>query len=126
MKVFYLDGLRTEFTNERGMQIQTQETFFPTDLFALSLASCMLTCMGIKAKQIAFDLKGTIAEVQKEMTSKPNRHIGKIVVRIQCPQNPQGAAKKSLEQAALECPVHNSLHPSVQVEVDFTWGTGAI
>ena len=30
--------------------------------------------------------------------------------------------KEKLEKAALECPVHHSIHPDISLEVDFVWG----
>lgn len=131
MKVVYLGDLHTECTHESGAKVETDapkdnqgkgETFSPTDLFAVSLASCMVTLMGIHARKLAVDLKGMTAEVDKEMSVSGPRRIGKIIVRIRSSSMPNTAVREKLEQAALECPVHKSLHPDIRVEVDFVWG----
>ena len=49
------------------------EAFSPTDTVASALASCILTIMGIKAKDLDIDLKGTKAQVTKIMASEPRR-----------------------------------------------------
>lgn len=49
------------------------EQFSPTDLLATSLASCMLTVMGIKAKQLAIPLEGFTFSVNKIMAANPRR-----------------------------------------------------
>lgn len=130
IKVIYKGDLRTEAFHESGSIVETDapkdnqgkgERFSPTDLFALSLASCMLTLMGIGARKLAIDLKGATAEVEKEMASSP-RKIGKLVVRIRSSQNPPAEARAKLEEMALTCPVHASLHPSIKLEIDFVWG----
>ena len=40
------------------------ERFSPTDLLATSLATCMITVMGIKARTMGFDLNGVKIEVE--------------------------------------------------------------
>lgn len=131
MKVVYVGGLHTECTHESGAKIATDapkdnmgkgEEFSPTDLFALSLASCMITLMGIVAPKLGVELKGTSAEVEKEMSTVGVRRIGKIIVRIRSALAPNPQAREKLEKAALECPVKHSLHPDIKVEVDFVWG----
>lgn len=131
MKAVYLGDLRTECTHETGSKIQTDapkdnmgkgETFSPTDLFAASLGTCMLTIMGIAARKVAVDLKGATAEVEKGMVTGPQRRLGKIIVRIRSALSPTPQIREKLEKAALECPVHHSLHPDIKVEVDFIWG----
>jgi uncharacterized OsmC-like protein len=131
MKVVYVGGLHTECTHESGAKIATDapkdnmgkgEEFSPTDLFALSLASCMITLMGIVALKLGVELKGTSAEVEKEMSAVGVRRIGKIIVRIRSALVPNPQAREKLEKAALECPVKHSLHPDIKVEVDFIWG----
>ncbi len=131
MKILYLGGLHTECIHESGAKIETDapkdnmgkgEAFSPTDLFALSLGSCMLTLMGIASKKLGIDLKGMSAEVEKEMSASSPRRVGKIIVRIRSSHLPTLQARGKLEQAAIECPVKHSLHPEIKLEVDFVWG----
>lgn len=130
MKVIYLGDLHTECTHESGAKIITDAPkdnmgkggdFSPTDLFAVSLGSCMMTLMAITAHKLGIELKGMSAEVEKEMSSAPRR-IGKLIVRIRSPFLPNPIAREKLEKEALNCPVHLSLHPDIKVEVDFVWG----
>jgi len=126
----YLGDLRTRCVHENGANLETDapkdnmgkgENFSPTDLLALSLASCILTLMGIGARQLKLDLSGTTADVEKEMAVSPRR-IGRIVVRVQSKLSPTPEERKKLEQMALTCPVHASLHPEIKLEIDFVWG----
>jgi len=131
MKVFYLGDLHTECTHESNARIETDapkdilgkgESFSPTDLLAVSLASCMITLMGIQARGLAIDLKGMTAEVEKEMASSGKRRVSRIVVRIRSGLPLAAPIREKLEKAALDCPVRVSLHPDVKLEVDFVWG----
>lgn len=97
------------------------ESFSPTDLVATALGTCMLTLMGIAARSLNVDLIGTRVSVQKEMVTTPMRRIGKLGVKISVPARLTTEQKKRLEQAALTCPVHKSLHPDVQLPVEFVW-----
>ena len=45
------------------------EAFSPTDTVATGLASCMLTVMGIKARDMDVNLDGSVAEVTNLMAS---------------------------------------------------------
>ena len=131
MKVLYLGDLHTECTHESGAKIETDApkdnqgrgaAFSPTDLLAVSLASCMVTLMAIASKKLGLELKGTTAEVEKEMSTVDRRRIARVIVRIRSSIVPPPLAQEKLERAALDCPVHHSLHPDVKVELDFTWG----
>ena len=131
IKIQYLNDLLTECTHESGAVIQTDApkdsggkgmVFSPTDLLAASLVSCMVTLMALQAKKLGFSIEGTTAEVEKEMIAAPRRLVGKLIVRIRCPHSPSPQIQEKLERAALECPVHKSLHPDVRQEVDFVWG----
>ena len=97
------------------------ESFSPTDLVATALGTCMLTLMGIAARSLNVDLKGTRVTVQKEMVATPMRRIGRLTVKIVVLARVTEEQKQKLEQAALTCPVHKSLHPDVQTPVQFLW-----
>ncbi len=131
MKILYTGGLRTEVIHPTGKRLETDapkerggkgETFSPTDLFAISVATCMATVMAMAAEKLAIDLKGTTLEVEKEMVSAPVRRIGRLIIRFRSSLVPTSQIREKLEKAALECPVHLSIHPDIKVEVDFIWG----
>jgi len=98
------------------------ESFSPTDLVATALGSCMITVMGIAARTLNIDVSGATATVEKEMTAAPPRRIQRLTVRIHVPHSPCPADREKLERAAHTCPVHRSLHPDVQIPIEFVWG----
>jgi uncharacterized OsmC-like protein len=131
--VNYNGNLRTLCTHiESGNEIITDapkdnqgngEAFSPTDLTATSLAACMLTVMGIKARDMEIDLKGTKAEVTKVMIPDPRR-IGTIIIKIYFPAIAQLQDEKNrdiLRRTALTCPVYHSLHPDINKNVTFVF-----
>ena len=96
------------------------ETFSPTDTVATSLASCMLTVMGIKARSLELDLKRTTAKVEKIMAAVPRR-IVEIKVDIHFNKSFDPKTKLILERSALSCPVAQSLHPDMNQNISFHW-----
>ena len=98
------------------------ESFSPTDLVATALGTCMLTVMGIAARTLNIDISGATATVEKEMTAALPRRIQRLIVKIHVPNAPSPADREKLERAAHACPVHKSLHPDVQIPIEFTWG----
>lgn len=98
------------------------ERFSPTDLLATSLATCMVTVMGIKARTMGLDLNGVNVEVEKIMKAEPRR-VGGINLAFHFPESLQQADEKTrqiLKQTGYTCPVAQSLHPDIEVKVD--WG----
>ena len=98
------------------------ERFSPTDLLATSLASCMLTVMGIKARTMGFDLNDVQAEVLKKMKPDPRR-VGGIDLTFHIPEKLRNLSEKDravLKNTGLTCPVAKSLHPDIEVNID--WG----
>lgn len=98
------------------------ESFSPTDLVATALGSCMLTIMGIQARTLNIDIAGSTATVEKEMTPAPPRRIQRLAVRIHVPHAVSAENQQKLERAAHTCPVHKSLHPDIEIPIEFTWG----
>lgn len=97
------------------------ESFSPTDLVATALGSCMATIMGIYAERHAIDLRGMNVRVRKEMVATPVRRIGKLAVEIRVPVSKTHPHREALERAALSCPVHQSVHPDIDMPVEFVW-----
>jgi len=98
------------------------ERFSPTDLLAVSLASCMLTIMGILARKLNVDLKGTKVTVSKHMQTQPVRRIAKITLSFFCPNPIDPLIALQLQKAAESCPVHHSLHPDLIQDIHYQWG----
>src|SRR5689334_14308450 len=133
--VEYNGGLRTTCTHiKSGNSFETDapvdnngkgERFSPTDLLATSLGTCMLTVMGIRARKSGFDLDGVKIEVEKIMKADPRR-VGGINLSYQIPDNLKTVdenTKVILKKIAQTCPVMLSIHPDIEVNVD--WGAWA-
>lgn len=130
-KVIYKGNLRTEATHiKSGNKIYTDaptdnqgkgEAFSPTDLASTSLASCILTIMGIAAQRKDVDISGASAEVTKVMSSDPRR-IAEIRIDITMPDKDYSSpTKKLLEAAAHHCPVGLSLNEETKELVNIIW-----
>ena len=88
------------------------EAFSPTDLLATSLASCMLTIIGIKARDMGIDIAGTTADVTKVMSADPRR-VSEVHVAITFNQQLDDKTQKIFYNTALTCPVAKSIHPDI-------------
>lgn len=130
--VTYSGELRTLATHlQSGSRIETDaptdnqgkgERFSPTDLIGTALAACMLTTMAIRARDLEEKLIGTVTETEKIMSAAP-RKIAGISIRFNWPVGIGFSAdeKKRLEEIAWSCPVKESIHPDIQLKVDFNW-----
>jgi uncharacterized OsmC-like protein len=81
----------------------------------------MITTMGIKAQTMDIALDGAKVEVTKVMVSDPRR-IGKIIAHVTLPTlNLDEKTIEILERVARTCPVERSLHPDVELDIQFNW-----
>ncbi len=96
------------------------EKFSPTDLLCTSLATCMLTTMGIKANELGVNIINSKAAVTKHMLGNPRR-VGKIEVAVELPINGSDRDQKVLEAAGNNCPVMKSIHPDIEVIINYKW-----
>ena len=129
-KVIYEGELRTKATHlQSGKTIYTDapvdnqgkgDAFSPTDLVATSLASCMLTIMGIVARRDGILLEGAVAEVEKIMVKDPRR-IGEIKIKFIFKHTIEEKDRVKLERAARTCPVSGSLHQDLKENIDFIY-----
>ncbi|MEC5142607.1 OsmC family protein [Chitinophaga sp. 212800010-3] len=130
--IIYTGELRTTAAHlQSGTVIETDapvdnngkgERFSPTDLVATALGSCMLTIMGIKARDNNWNIDGTKVSIQKIMGTEPRRITGVNVV-FDFPAGHQLGEKERtiLERAALACPVAKSLNTEIKQDVVFNW-----
>ncbi len=119
----YVHPLKTKATHNRsGNSLNTDAPvdnngegayFSPTDLAATSLASCLLTVMGIYADQNNLELGEIECNLQKEMAANPRR-IKAITIEINWKTNLPENEIQNLKKIALNCPVAKSLHPDIE------------
>jgi uncharacterized OsmC-like protein len=131
--VTYGGGLRTEAIHlQSGSPIETDAPtdnhgqgarFSPTDLIGTALASCMLTTIAIRAKALEERLRGVRIDVCKVMSATPPRRIAELHLTFHYPPGSAYTAEQraEMERIAWSCPVKESLHPDIRLEVDFNW-----
>ncbi|PWA07422.1 OsmC family protein [Flavobacterium psychrotolerans] len=129
-KITYLGDLRTSSIHlQSGTEILSDapidnngkgEAFSPTDLVANALGSCMMTLMGIKARDMNVSISDSIASVNKIMQAEPRR-INAIEIVFDMNYSPDDKTKIILERAAMTCPVFLSLHPEIDKRITFNW-----
>jgi len=130
--VIYEGDLRTNCIHLRsGSAFETDaptdnqgkgERFSPTDLLATSLASCMLTTMAIRARDMEEMIRQVKVDTEKIMQSGPRR-VSAIKLTF---HYPRGFAiseeqRAKLEEIAWTCPVKESIHPDIALHVSFNW-----
>ncbi|MCC7524280.1 MAG: OsmC family protein [Chitinophagaceae bacterium] len=96
------------------------ERFSPTDMLCVSLATCMLTTMGIKANDMNLDISHSKADVTKHMASDPRR-VAKIEVTVSLPKNINEKDRIILERIGNNCPVAKSVHPDIELALIYNW-----
>jgi uncharacterized OsmC-like protein len=87
----------------------------------------MATTMGIKARDMQVDLRGMQLSILKIMKPDPRRIAG-INIIFQFPDSLQVDEKQKtiLERTANTCPVMYSIHPDLEVKVEFNWNTAVV
>lgn len=97
------------------------EHISPTDLVAAAMGACPLTIMGIAARDRGIDMTGAKAQVIKEMSAVPRRHIAKLTVQITLPAHLDPKQRQLLEAAARGCPVAASMGAMTQIDLTFVY-----
>ena len=128
--IIYTGNLRCEVEHTRSKTIiETDaptdnrgkgEKFSPTDLLCVSLGTCMLTTMAIKANDMNVNITNATADITKHMFSDPRR-VGKIEVAVNLPAIESEKDRKILQKAGDNCPVMKSINPDIEVAIDYKW-----
>jgi uncharacterized OsmC-like protein len=130
--VSYQGELRTLATHlQSGSNFETDaptdnqgkgERFSPTDLIGTSLAACMVTTMAIRGREFEERLRGLVVKTEKIMSAAP-RKISQINLEFEWPLDVHflEEEKAKLKEIALSCPVKESIHPSIQLNINYNW-----
>lgn len=97
------------------------EAFSPTDLVATSLGACMCTVIGIVARRKEIDVEGMNVTVRKFMSEDTPRRISRLELDLDMPLAADHPDRSVLESAARGCPVHHSIHPDIEVVMNWRW-----
>jgi putative redox protein len=131
-EIIYQGELRCQATHlQSGTIIETDapsdnkgkgEKFSPTDLLCVSLATCIVTTIAIKARDTQVNLNGSTLAVTKHMYTEPRR-VGKIEIDIRLKADIELDEKQKIifERVGDNCPVKKSLHPDLEVVVQYIW-----
>ncbi len=96
------------------------ETFSPTDLMSVSLATCMLTVLAIWGEPLGYVFKGASARVEKHMGTHPRR-VSKIKIDLVMPSTISSDLRDQILEMARNCPVHKSIHPDIDVDLSLNF-----
>jgi len=129
--LLYQGDLRTSITHHRSGEVVVTdapvdnngkgESFSPTDLVCSALASCVMTILGIKARDMGYENVEMKADVWKTMATNPRR-IGKIRVALEVRiEGLTDQQRTILERTTRACPVSHSLSSGTEKEVTFDW-----
>ena len=97
------------------------QAFSPTDLLATALGSCMATVIGILARRREIAVEGMTVTVRKFMSDDLPRRVKRLELDLTIPLSAEHPDRKLLESAARGCPVHHSIHPEIEVVMNWIW-----
>ena len=130
--IIYQGDLRCEATHiQSGTVIESDAPtdnhgkggkFSPTDLLCVSLGTCLITTIAIKANELSIEVKDAAIEVTKYMLNDPRR-VGQIDVNVKFSQSflIDEKHKTILETTGNNCPVAKSIHPDIKVNIVYVW-----
>lgn len=127
MRATYQGDLRCELVHEASQaKMHTDapvdnhgkgESFSPTDLFASSMLTCVMTIIGIRAQSRDIDVKAMHGSVEKYMATNPRR-ISRLDIEITLPDISIEDRAWLIEQGC-SCPVCHSIAPDIELNINF-------
>ena len=95
------------------------ENFSPTDLFATSLGTCLITIMAIKAKGNGWELENIHLNIEKIMSKNEERKIKELILDIYVPEKLSKKRFEFIKEASKDCPVTRNLSETLKVSVNW-------
>jgi len=131
----YLGQLRCIVTRESTKQSVTtdagvahggrDEYLSPVEMTVASLASCAASMLAVVAERNGLDVSDMRVSTHCEMIDRPARRIGSVRLVFDLPDAIPEAMRSRLEAAVKACPVKNSLHPDIRLEIEMNYGGSA-
>lgn len=125
----YNGNLRCELSHPSDSIIKTDapkdnrgegKFFSPTDLLAASLGSCIITIIGIRARDKGIEIGEPRFEVIKKMSSNP-RKVAILEVNITFDVEIATEDRTYLEEEGKNCPVALSLSENIEQRIRFSY-----
>jgi len=115
VKTKYTGGLSTstEYPMSAHSILTSAKPFGPTDLFAASLGSCIITYVDFIARKNNFETPGIEIEIKKTLNADASK-VTAFDVILNLQNNFTSQQKQIIEAAAQSCPVGNSIHPDIR------------
>ena len=79
------------------------------------------TVIGIVAKRKNLDVGGMTVDVRKFMSDDAPRRIKRLELDLRIPLPASHPDRPLLENTARGCPVHHSIHPDIEVAMNWEW-----
>ena len=106
-----------EFITDAGKELGGKgEKISPTDLVAAAIGSCIMTIMGVVAKNNNIDIKGLKITVLKEMMTEPYRRIKRLSLDMVFPHKLNDRDFQMMKNVIKTCPVTRSLSTEIEIE----------
>jgi putative redox protein len=123
----WVEGMRVRMVHPTGDSLLTDGPveygggagFSPTDLLAGALGACALSVAVMVGERLGCTMAGSHMEATRKLASQPVR-ISEIAVVLHLP-NVAEEQRARIQEAARRCPVRESLHPDIAVQLDFRY-----
>lgn len=125
MEIVYAGSYSTKvYSSENELEVVTDAPkehggtgihLSPTDLFAASLGSCVITVLSMHAKKMQISFEGVRAHVTKNGT--PAGGISEIIVEVHYPGSLSKEIQEKLEACAKHCPIHQCIDPKIKQQI---------
>lgn len=130
--VKYVGDLRCEVSAEGDTQVIPMdapahyggrgETISPTEMVGASLGGCMLTMIVVAGRRHDLDLSAATMRVKTTLSVDRPPRITRFDVDVAIPVDAGEEQRLAIEAASGRCPVRASIHPDIELAVNFCWG----
>ena len=97
------------------------EEFSPDELVTIGLGCCMVLSMGVAAKGLKADLRGTRIQGEVSMSEGQPKRIGTINLVFMMPRKFSAEDRERLQKAVAMCPLTHSFHPETAISVNYVY-----